>query len=390
MKPLSKKLSQFFNSDTSKIVQALLIATIVLVCVLYQYGERYGYRVSGFICLGDKFIPPEGLERGMVVYRNCPGYDGQFFYYIALNPFGDLRDYRHIDSPAWRYQRIGYPLLAWLFALGNKSAVPYTLLLINLLSIIFSTYLISILLKEQKMDPRYAVLFAVSGTLVYPLLRDLAEITSAAFLIAGFFFYARRRFVISGLLLGYAMLCREVIFAVVPVLILDWLVLNREKKAWLTPLLASFMMFGWHLYVALHLDAGRYPFGMALGLPGVALLNHLEQIFLLRDHVPVSERIALITTVLIILTSMGTAVKDFVKSKNGLSICLFGFSALPLVLGAPQWAEPWGYARMLVPSLALLFLCFVRSRSKMYLVPMCLHTLLFFASLSYVGVVYRY
>ena len=384
MKPLFEKLSQFFNSETSRIVQALLIATIVLVCVLYQYGERYGYRVSGFICQGDKFIPPEGLERGLVVYRHCPGYDGQFFYYIALNPFGDLEDYEYIGNPAWRYQRIGYPLLAWLFSFGNKSAVPYSLLMINLLSIIFSTYLISILLKEQKLDPRYAVLYALSGTLVYPLLRDLAEITSAAFLISGFFFFARRRFVTSGLLLGYAMLCREVIFAVVPVMILDWLVLSREKKAWLAPLLAFFMMFGWHLYVAVHLDAGRYPFGMALGLPGVALVNHLEQIFLLRDHVNISEKVVLVTTVLIILTSMGMAAKDFVRSKNALSICLFGFSLLPLVLGAPQWAEPWGYARMLVPSLVLLFLCFAHSRRKMYLVPICLHNLLFFASLSYV------
>jgi hypothetical protein len=389
MKPPFKKLSQFFNTDTSKIIQALLIVTIVLTCVLYQYGERYGYRVSGFICLGDKFIPPEGLERGMVVYMRSPGYDGQFFYYIALNPFGDLKDYRHIDNPPWRYQRIGYPLLAWLFSLGNKSAVPHTLLFVNLLSIVFSTYMISILLKEQKLDPRYAVLYAMSGTLLYPLLRDLAEISSAAFLIAGFFFYARRRFVISGLLFGYAMLCREVVFAVVPVLILDWLVLSREKKAWQAPLLASVMMFGWHLYVALHLDAGRYPFAGVLGMPGVALVNHLKQVFLLRSHGWVSERLILITTVLIILTSMGIAVRDFIRSRNVLSICLFGFSLLPVVLRSAQWAEPWAYARMLVPSLALLFLCFARSRSKIYLVPICLHTFLFFASLSYLRIIYR-
>ncbi|MFO7601695.1 MAG: hypothetical protein R6X27_18095 [Candidatus Desulfacyla sp.] len=387
---MSKKLRRLLNSDTSKIIQALLMAAIVLTCVLYQYSERYGYRVSGFICLGYRFIPPEGIQKGLVVYARSPGYDGQFFYYIALKPFGDLKDYGNIDSLPWRYQRIGYPLLAWLFSLGNKSAVPHALLMINFLSILFSTYLISMLLKEQDLDARYSVAYAVSGTLLYPLLRDLAEIPSAAFLIAGFFFYARRRFVISGLLFGYAMLCREVVFAVVPVLILDWLVLGREKKAWVAPLLASVMMFAWHLYVALHLDAGRYPFGGALGLPGVALVNHLKQVFLLRDHVPISEKIVLISTVLIILTSMGMAIKDFVRSRSAPSICLFGFSLLPLVLKAPQWAEPWAYVRMLVPSTAFLFLCFAYSRDKLYLVPMGLHTVLFLASLSYVEVIYRF
>lgn len=326
----------------------------------------------------------------MVVCPRSAGYDGQFFYYIAVNPFGDLDEYRHFDNPAWRYQRIGYPLLAWLFSFGNRSAVPYALLLINLLSILVSTYLIALLLKEQKLDPRYAALYAVSGALLYPLLRDLAEITSAAFLIGGFLFYARRRFVISGLLFGYAMLCREVVFALVPVLILDWLVLGRQKKAWVAPLLASVMMLGWHLYVAIHLDAGRYPFESALALPGVALARQLKQVLLVRGDVFLSEQMVLITTVLIALTSMGMAVKDFVRSRNALSICLFGFSLLPLVLGAPQWAEPWAYARMLGPSLAILFLCFAHSRSKMYLVPICLHTLLFIASLIWLGVLYRF
>jgi len=62
---LPKKLLRLLNSHTSKITQTLLTAAIILTCVLYQCSERYGYRMSGFICLclGDGFIPPKASKR---------------------------------------------------------------------------------------------------------------------------------------------------------------------------------------------------------------------------------------------------------------------------------------------------------------------------------------
>ena len=57
------------------------------------------------------------------------GYDGQFAYYIARDP---LRGWQYCDVPAYRYQRIVYPLLGRLLAWGNNAWLPYSLALLNI------------------------------------------------------------------------------------------------------------------------------------------------------------------------------------------------------------------------------------------------------------------
>jgi hypothetical protein len=61
-----------------------------------------------------------------------PGYDGQFFYYIALDPNPESVA-PHLDVPAYRFQRILYPLAVRLFSLGNPVWIPWGLILFNLL-----------------------------------------------------------------------------------------------------------------------------------------------------------------------------------------------------------------------------------------------------------------
>ena len=63
-----------------------------------------------FATLGTRFSQhvPSGTE----------GYDGQFAYQIAVKPTGAAP---FLDVPAYRYQRILYPLLARLLALGDAA-----------------------------------------------------------------------------------------------------------------------------------------------------------------------------------------------------------------------------------------------------------------------------
>jgi hypothetical protein len=392
MKLSTTRASWFFSSRNFKVFQAVLISAMILTWIVYRYAERFNYNLSGFICIGDKFMPPSGVPRGTIVYFRSAGYDGQFYYRMALNPLADKEELQYFDSPVYRYQRIGYPLLAALFSLGNKSWLPASLLITNMLVMVLSVFTISIWLKEKKLDPRYAVMYALSGTLVYPLMRDLSEPTSAAFLIIGFFFYTRHRFLSAGLFFGYAILCREVVFAVLPVLVLDWLFLQKAKRAWIAPLVSFLIMVGWHLFVFVHLEASSYPFRGRVSpanllMPGVSVFTHLRQVFVYSANVSVWLQIVLLTSVAVILISIGLAVKELVRSRNALGVCFLGFSFLPLTLSETVWVEPWAYCRMIVPSLALLFLCFIHSRSKWYLVPFGLHAVLFFASLKWLVII---
>jgi hypothetical protein len=56
-----EEISERISSKNGKVVQALLIVTVVLVWVLILYAERYEYNASGFVCQGGNYLPPEAV-----------------------------------------------------------------------------------------------------------------------------------------------------------------------------------------------------------------------------------------------------------------------------------------------------------------------------------------
>lgn len=100
------------------------------------------------------------------------GYDGQFAYQIALNP---LDAAPHLDVPAYRYQRILYPLLVRLVAFGLPSLIPWGLILVNLVAIGVGTWATERLLVEFGANRWYALAYGLYGGLMLGLRADLNE-----------------------------------------------------------------------------------------------------------------------------------------------------------------------------------------------------------------------
>ena len=91
--------------------------------------------LSLFIMAGHVYTHRAQLPRGLLLVPSA-GYDGQFYYRLALDPanwhataFGITMD------QSYRYTRIGYPLLAWIFSLGQHQLVPVVLVALNLLGV---------------------------------------------------------------------------------------------------------------------------------------------------------------------------------------------------------------------------------------------------------------
>lgn len=82
---------------------------------------------SQSIRLDTGYVPPANPD----VDRPGEGYDGQFYYYLAVDP-ANARFY--MDSPGYRYLRPVYPAAARALALGFREAIPWTLLLVNLVA----------------------------------------------------------------------------------------------------------------------------------------------------------------------------------------------------------------------------------------------------------------
>jgi hypothetical protein len=100
------------------------------------------------------------------------GYDGQFAYFIARDPSGGCR---LCDVPAYRYQRILYPLLAWTLAFGQPEVVGWTLIVVNVAALVAGTYFTERLLAARGVSRWYALAYGMYGGLVAGLRLDLTE-----------------------------------------------------------------------------------------------------------------------------------------------------------------------------------------------------------------------
>ena len=109
------------------------LAVFGIYAVWTAVALRHG--PESFIHIGRIFVakshasPAIDQRAASYHYDGDIGFDGQFAYFIAVDPV-NARYYA--DSPAYRYTRIVYPLTARAVALGRADLVPYSLVLVNL------------------------------------------------------------------------------------------------------------------------------------------------------------------------------------------------------------------------------------------------------------------
>jgi hypothetical protein len=152
----------------------------------------------GMVLPGSRFA--EGLPTG------TEGYDGQFVYYIARAP---LDAASLIDVPPYRYQRILYPLLARLLALGHTALIPWTLPLINLMALAAGTALVETMLVEQRTSRWYALTVGLYAGQLLSQRVDLPEPLAIALSLGGMLAFARQKLGTSALLFALAALTKE-------------------------------------------------------------------------------------------------------------------------------------------------------------------------------------
>lgn len=149
-------------------------------------------------------------------YPNGIGYDGQYFYYMALDP---IHARFYMDWPSYRYTRMLYPLAARLLAFGKPALIPYTLLLLNWLAIGGGTLAVAAWLKRRNLSPWLALVYGLYPGLIIAYQHDLSEPLAYGLVALGIYVYdgsGRRRLLLAGAAFGLAALAREttLVFAI--------------------------------------------------------------------------------------------------------------------------------------------------------------------------------
>jgi hypothetical protein len=167
--------------------------------------------LSLFIMAGHVYTHRAQLPRGLPLVPSA-GYDGQFYYRLALDPanwkataFGITMD------QSYRYTRIGYPALAWLLSLGQHQLVPVVLVLINLLAVAAMAALGGTFARQAGRHALWGLAFAAYFGLVISVGRDTAEPLAEACMLGGLLAYRRGRYVLATVLLVIGALTRETI-----------------------------------------------------------------------------------------------------------------------------------------------------------------------------------
>jgi hypothetical protein len=111
-----------------------VVATLALYAGLMAlYVFKNGGHPCALLCAGSNRAGRPPYE-AVTLSLGPNGYDGQFYYAIARNPWrtheGEL-----IDDPPGRHARILYPALCWLFSGGDRQLLFWVMPAVNLLAL---------------------------------------------------------------------------------------------------------------------------------------------------------------------------------------------------------------------------------------------------------------
>jgi hypothetical protein len=238
--PPSRSLAAWTNRPAA----AALIATLAALAFTLVRWQTWAHgHISRFILVGRHFAIPSQLPPGMPVAKTY-GYDGQFFYRLALNPL----NFHHtaygitVDRP-YRYMRIGYPALTWLVSAGQHYLVPVMLVAVNIAAIGALGYLGARFAVQGGRHALAGLLIPAYFGLLTSLSRDTAEPLAAVCLMAGLLAVRGRRPVLAALLLAYGALTRETVMVAVAAIAIVRVIgmlrgrtrPGREDLAWAVP-----------------------------------------------------------------------------------------------------------------------------------------------------------
>lgn len=205
----AQALARWINSPWGPLALAFVAYGIfILERLRLFHGD-----VSRFVAAGDVFFTPGPAAKvGLTVIHHNIGYDGQFYYLLALNPFGPHPALAGatFDSAPYRAQRILYPFLVWLFTLGGHARyVPLAMLLVNFAAVVACAALVALIARRQGVAPSLAAMVIFYPGLLLSLGRDLSEPLALACALGGVICALDRRWRWAALLLSLAVLARE-------------------------------------------------------------------------------------------------------------------------------------------------------------------------------------
>ncbi|MGI8989541.1 MAG: hypothetical protein ACR2I2_08145, partial [Bryobacteraceae bacterium] len=354
------------------IAWAMPCSGIVLLWQSATVHFNFGGNWTALYCTGDRTVVPPALSAERIYrFANSPGYDGQFYHFIAHDPAFSRGFSLSVDDPRMRWRRILIPGLAFIAAAGRTSFIDKSYLFVELAWIFAGAYWASRYCTLHGRSPAWGLCFAlVPATLVS--IDRLTIDTALAALTVGYAWYAARNSMhkLYAILL-LAPLARETGLALIAGYLL-YLVDRRNwrRACWMATSAIPFA--AWAAFVHAHtapdptVFASGYPLGGIVGqtirgthIPSAGMVPMAIAIF--DDLVAIGIWLALAFTVRAV----------FRGTFRALEAAAATFAILAIFLSQPGvWVDGYGLGRAFSPWLLLLALIGIARGSWWYLLPL--------------------
>lgn len=348
------------------VVGCLLIVLAAVYYVRFDFGDRYwgGHAAPSavpltlaFNNLGYKWATIAD-DAGEAVPLS--GYDGQFYYYMARHPSVILRcaevsaPHCAIDASPLREERILYPMTARLLTGGSPHGLHLALFLIDFIAILLTVVLVGILCVEAGASRWLAVAAGIFIGEVQGLLRDLADPYAVFWTVLAVYLLRKNRPLLTGLAVAAAMLTREQLVLVLPLLGLSWLAQRRwgALAIFLTAALVPFMAWQTALFAIYHRFGFTGSVATTRGLrwPFMALLEHPNGPEFTQTILFVV--VPLLAAVLVaILWMRRNGLRAILRDPVPLVVVLY--CLLVSLTAYAEWADTWASARLIAPAAIL-------------------------------------
>ena len=184
-------------------VDRLLFVCFAAIIVLTVFDGKvlasHNWNPRAFILETPKDIP-SNQDWGV-------GYDGRFSYMIAARPWGSVEG---LDQPAFRYQRIIFPLLVRVLSLNNPLLVPWLMLIVNLLASFIVCCALGWLLKRRGASPWLSLTVIFSLTYLLTIRMDLNEPLALGLALLGWVLYEKDKLSLAIVLFALSGLTKEI------------------------------------------------------------------------------------------------------------------------------------------------------------------------------------
>lgn len=319
-----------------------MAALAFAIYAIYAIAQlrAYGWDIERFPGFGDRFTDAATVPAGIDVERDSSGYDGQFFYRLAVEPFSVEPRAAGIrfDYEVYRTQRIAYPLLAFLASGGNPRAALWSLLIVNLGALTLVAACAAVAVDDWR-----GLAVALHPGFLLTVSRDLAEATEMAFVTAAVLAATRNRKVAAALLLTGAVLAKETAVFAAAGLLAAAVLRRRFERADAAMLLPIAAFLGWKslLFTLWNLP---FDFGTSekLGIPFAGIAAMFVDAFRAGapQRVLVLELLLLVAFAVLVLRASRTSTMP-----PGVKLACLAYATLLFTLGRDFWIEDWAFLR---------------------------------------------